>query len=122
MEDDVYRLGIAWQNVAYNQPAHLGYNLTEGLRTPVITLKDNLFDGITVKFTKACDGVYGHTIEGYEIYRSTNGSDYELIGTTSAKKLKYNDKTADKDTEYTYKVAAVVDGKTSYYSFAVSNK
>ena len=122
MEDEVYRLGIAWQNVAYNQPAHLGYNLTEGLRTPVITLKDNLFDGITVKFTKACDGTYGHAIEGYEIYRSTNGSDYELIGTTSAKKLKYNDKTADKDTAYTYKVAAVVDGKTSYYSFAVSNK
>jgi len=23
MHDPVYRLGIAWQNVAYNQPAHL---------------------------------------------------------------------------------------------------
>ncbi len=122
MEDEVYRLGIAWQNVAYNQPAHLGYNLTEGLRTPVVTLKNNLFDGITVKFTKANDGVYGHEVEGYEIYRSTDGSEYELIGTTSAKKLKFNDKTADKDAEYTYKVAAIVDGKTSYFSFAVSNK
>jgi rhamnogalacturonan endolyase len=25
MHDHIYRLGIAWQNVAYNQPPHLGY-------------------------------------------------------------------------------------------------
>lgn len=25
MHDHVYRMGIAWQNVAYNQPPHLGY-------------------------------------------------------------------------------------------------
>lgn len=28
MHDPVYRLGIAWQNVAYNQPAHTGYPLS----------------------------------------------------------------------------------------------
>lgn len=27
MHDPVYRMGIAWQNVAYNQPPHLGYYL-----------------------------------------------------------------------------------------------
>ncbi len=27
MHDPIYRLGIAWQNVAYNQPPHLGYYL-----------------------------------------------------------------------------------------------
>lgn len=27
MEDHNYRMAIAWQNVAYNQPPHLGYNL-----------------------------------------------------------------------------------------------
>lgn len=27
MHDHIYRLGIAWQNVAYNQPPHLGYYL-----------------------------------------------------------------------------------------------
>lgn len=27
MHDHVYRMGIAWQNVAYNQPPHLGYYL-----------------------------------------------------------------------------------------------
>lgn len=122
MEDEVYRLGIAWQNVAYNQPAHLSYNLTEGLRTPVVTLKNALSGGITVEFTKASDGIYGHAVEGYEIYRSTNGSEYELIGTTKSGTLKYTDKTADKNNEYSYKVAAVIDGKTSYFSFEVSNK
>ncbi|MCX5644231.1 MAG: rhamnogalacturonan lyase [Phycisphaerae bacterium] len=34
MHDPVYRLGIAWQNVAYNQPAHTGFYLGEGMATP----------------------------------------------------------------------------------------
>lgn len=29
MEDHIYRLGIAWQNVAYNQPPHLGFYLPD---------------------------------------------------------------------------------------------
>ena len=29
MHDHVYRLGVAWQNVAYNQPSHLGYYLPD---------------------------------------------------------------------------------------------
>lgn len=31
MHDPVYRLGIAWQNVAYNQPPHLGLYIGDGL-------------------------------------------------------------------------------------------
>jgi len=31
MHDPVYRLGIAWQNVAYNQPPHVGYYMGEGM-------------------------------------------------------------------------------------------
>ncbi|MGR3206159.1 rhamnogalacturonan lyase [Bacillus glycinifermentans] len=31
MHDAVYRLGIAWQNVAYNQPPHTGFYLGEGM-------------------------------------------------------------------------------------------
>jgi len=34
MHDPVYRLGIAWQNVAYNQPAHPGFYLGEGMAAP----------------------------------------------------------------------------------------
>jgi rhamnogalacturonan endolyase len=31
MHDPVYRLGIAWQNVAYNQPPHPGFYIGDGL-------------------------------------------------------------------------------------------
>ncbi|SNX53395.1 rhamnogalacturonan endolyase [Thermoanaerobacterium sp. RBIITD] len=34
MHDPVYRLGIAWQNVAYNQPPHTSFYLGEGMSTP----------------------------------------------------------------------------------------
>ena len=112
MQDETYRLGIAWQNVAYNQPAHLGYNLTEGLRTPVITLEAKA-SSIVVKYTEASDGIYGHEVEGYEIYRADNGSEnYELIATVGADVFKYKDKTANENGEYSYKVAAIVDGRT----------
>jgi rhamnogalacturonan endolyase len=36
MHDHVYRMGIAWQNVAYNQPPHLGYylpNIIKGIKS-----------------------------------------------------------------------------------------
>jgi rhamnogalacturonan endolyase len=34
MHDPVYRLGIAWQNVAYNQPPHTSFYLGSGMSTP----------------------------------------------------------------------------------------
>ncbi len=34
MHDPVYRLGIAWQNVGYNQPPHTSYFLGNGMSTP----------------------------------------------------------------------------------------
>jgi len=37
MHDPIYRLGIAWQNVAYNQPAHPGFFLGEGMKPPAPT-------------------------------------------------------------------------------------
>lgn len=33
MQDRQYRLAVAWQNVAYNQPPHLSYNLEEKFNT-----------------------------------------------------------------------------------------
>ncbi|MGN1263337.1 MAG: T9SS type A sorting domain-containing protein, partial [Prevotella sp.] len=33
MHDHVYRMGVAWQNVAYNQPPHLGYYLPASFTT-----------------------------------------------------------------------------------------
>ncbi len=34
MHDPQYRLSIAWQNVAYNQPPHTGFHLGEGMTMP----------------------------------------------------------------------------------------
>lgn len=34
MHDPVYRLGVAWQNVGYNQPPHTSYFLGTGMKTP----------------------------------------------------------------------------------------
>jgi len=36
MHDPVYRLGVAWQNVAYNQPPHTGFFLGNGMSTPPV--------------------------------------------------------------------------------------
>ncbi|MBE0344011.1 rhamnogalacturonan lyase, partial [Paenibacillus sp. 28ISP30-2] len=34
MHDPLYRLSVAWQNVAYNQPPHTGFYLGEGMSKP----------------------------------------------------------------------------------------
>jgi rhamnogalacturonan endolyase len=34
MQDPQYRLSIAWQNVAYNQPPHTGFFMGEGMKMP----------------------------------------------------------------------------------------
>jgi rhamnogalacturonan endolyase len=39
MQDPVYRLSVAWQNVAYNQPPHPGFYIGEEMSLPV---KQNL--------------------------------------------------------------------------------
>lgn len=36
MHDPVYRLGVAWQNVAYNQPPHTGFYLGDGMSAPLM--------------------------------------------------------------------------------------
>jgi len=35
MQDPIYRLGIAWQNVAYNQPPHTGFYIGDEMSKPV---------------------------------------------------------------------------------------
>jgi rhamnogalacturonan endolyase len=33
MHDPQYRVSVAWQNTAYNQPPHPGFHLGEGMST-----------------------------------------------------------------------------------------
>src|SRR5690625_2896443 len=47
MHDPTYRLGVAWQNVAYNQPPHTGFFLGHGMDpvlTPIIDTGDEAFE------------------------------------------------------------------------------
>jgi rhamnogalacturonan endolyase len=36
MHDPIYRLGIVWQNVAYNQPPHTGFFIGNGMKEPPV--------------------------------------------------------------------------------------
>ena len=43
MHDPVYRMGVAWQNTAYNQPPHLGYYLPDLFKTEYVKMLDGDF-------------------------------------------------------------------------------
>ncbi|UCD18784.1 MAG: hypothetical protein JSU64_04985 [candidate division WOR-3 bacterium] len=53
------------------------------------------------------------TIEGYEIYRSEGGGDFELVGFVGSGRTSYEDDTDDSK-EYVYKVAALQNSQTAY--------
>ena len=40
MHDHTYRMGIAWQNTAYNQPPHLGYYLPDAMQAKFVNEKE----------------------------------------------------------------------------------
>jgi len=135
MQDEMYRLGIAWQNVAYNIPAHMSYSLTDGLKTAELTVegaagqKENsefILAGakeVKLNFTQASDGKYGYEVEGYEIYKSVGlGGFIKVAAILDKDTLSYTDKDilSSEGTFYRYKVAAIVNGKTSYYSLPIT--
>ena len=61
MHDRLYRLGVAWQNVAYNQPPHLGYYL------PDADFSTTGIESIKVEDTKFKTGKY-YTPAGVQIF------------------------------------------------------
>lgn len=134
MENLAYREGVAWQNVGYNQPANLSYLLSEGLITSEVSVEESTKDSVTIDFTPANDGTYGHDIQGYEVYRADEGSDeYSLVASIPMDSLNIKEGTSGNETvyvykdtsvsggkSYLYKVAAIVDNKTSFMSRTAS--
>ena len=124
LSDRQYREGLAWQNTAYNQPPHTSYLLSEGVLTAQVSAKQVGKKANDVFFTEASDGINGHEVSGYQIWRREKGTEQaKLLKTIKNKKLEktengfvYHDKTAKKDTEYEYAVAAVVNDRASYLS------
>jgi Concanavalin A-like lectin/glucanases superfamily/Rhamnogalacturonan I lyases beta-sheet domain len=76
MHDPQYRLAIAWQNVAYNQPPHPGYFLGAGMSDPPVP------QIYTVQFTAALNGDYNGDSQvnaaDYVVWRDTLGSSSDL--------------------------------------------
>jgi rhamnogalacturonan endolyase len=62
MHDPVYRLGIAWQNAAYNQPPHLGFYIGGGLAN--VTRPDIS----TVKYAPVSVGVQVSSLERIQVW------------------------------------------------------
>lgn len=133
MTNLAYREGIAWQNTAYNQPAHTSFLISEG----VITAK--LSSGVVdskkaeIRFTAASDGTrYGHAIEGYIIERGNVAADgsvssYNQVAAIENRDLNgsessylYVDENIKSGATYSYKISAIVDGKKSYSSLPLS--
>ncbi len=52
-------------------------------------------------------------IEGYEIYRSEEGTDYTLVGYVGRGRNRYEDETED-NTQYTYQVAAIINSERDF--------
>ena len=63
MHDHVYRMGVAWQNVAYNQPPHLGYYLPDYAKSGVVVVEPddtNLKDFYTQDYDSETDASSWH--------------------------------------------------------------
>ena len=126
LEDRAYREGVAWQNVAYNQPANVVYLLTEGLKTAVITDADRTTSTVTLHWEAASDGTYGNEVIGYRVYRALSKdapiSDYVLAGEVDGQTLEFTDTELTANTEYTYIVEAVINDVVGYKSLPFSTK
>ncbi len=62
MHDHTYRMGICWQNVAYNQPPHLGYYLPDAM-LPCLATDSKVVNGVAgQEMTFEAPGRYVSTI------------------------------------------------------------
>ncbi|MBW3080479.1 immunoglobulin-like domain-containing protein [Bifidobacterium saguinibicoloris] len=113
-----YREGLAWQNTAYNQPAHRQTMLFAGVTVPTVTATKHGADA-AVTWTAATDGrIWGVGVGGYRVYRADKGStEFTAVADVPADTLAYTDTGLDKAKDYTYRVAALIDGNPYYQSF-----
>lgn len=67
MHDHVYRLGVAWQNVAYNQPPHLGYYLPDYLSGKIDAIRE------LTNTSTSSDSAPCYNLSGQRILAPTKG-------------------------------------------------
>ncbi len=75
MHDHTYRMGICWQNTAYNQPPHLGYYLSD-TNMPLLNNNDSRFV-VKMEETVVWTFTTTNTIKIEQDYYTLNGDKYE---------------------------------------------
>ncbi len=113
MHDHVYRLGIAWQNVAYNQPPHTGFYLgvdmflADSLRPPASPLNVTAkawSDTVELHWDKNFDV----DLAGYRVYRSKSfDGPFDTLTADVIVDNFYIDTDVINDTAYYYAITAV---------------
>ncbi len=59
MHDHTYRMGICWQNTAYNQPPHLGYYLPDAMQPQIINAQQHDIKAqVNTEMNFICDTKY----------------------------------------------------------------
>ncbi|MFC2137047.1 T9SS type A sorting domain-containing protein [Bacteroidota bacterium] len=113
MQDHVYRLGIAWQNVAYNQPPHTGFYLgadmfvPDSLRPPAIPL-NFIANAMTDSVFLNWDDNYDGDLAGYNVFRSkSQDRPFEKLNDSVLILSQYTDTNVINDTIYYYAVTSV---------------
>jgi rhamnogalacturonan endolyase len=89
MHDPQYRLSIAWQNVAYNQPPHTGFYLGEGMDKPA---KPNIYlvPSSAAKPITIGDGQY---IKSLVVNDSANAANWSIQSNLQVGDTTYGDRT-----------------------------
>lgn len=121
MHDRVYRLGVAWQNVAYNQPPHTSFYLGHGMEAPAFP---NMYvvTPANVTFTPKTLQTKGKSVENSvtskvstpssspvsSIEMFVNGE--SLIGNVKGHTVKWNKE----------KLISALNGKTGFITLKVS--
>ena len=124
MHDHIYRMGIAWQNVAYNQPPHLGYYLcTDSILkqkgAPSGFYARNDFQKIKLFWDPVTIG----TVAGYNVYYSaTSGKSYTKLNSSPITETSYQRVPVPNNTAAYYVVTSVSsNGVESPYSVEISS-
>lgn len=111
MQDHLYRLGVAWQNVGYNQPPHTSFYIGD-TTTPVdVKIVDAINDSLTLTWSSVEEA------EGYNVYKLGGNGEYIKIGEIQENYFK--DSGLEYSKEYFYKVTSIVGGKESYQSLEI---
>ena len=70
MHDHVYRMGVAWQNVAYNQPPHLGYYLPDFIESFQGVEPTGIVE-VQAKAASGCSPIYN--LNGQRVQNASHG-------------------------------------------------